>query len=562
MNGAALRHPPAGGASVLGRYRDVAGVLLKYGLADVVDVLHLYRYLPFGGHLLPRRARVDAALTREARFRLALEELGPTFVKFGQALSVRADLLPAALITELSALQDHVVPLSPGVAEAAIAGALGRPPTALFRSFDSVPFAAGSIAQVHRAELESGDLVVVKVRRPDIGRVIAGDIEILKQLAVLLDRHVPAASVIDPVGLVEEFARTIRAEQDLAQEGRSIERCARNFAGDPTVRLPRVHWDRTTHAVLTLEFLDGVKVSGLAAAGVSPFGRRLVARRGADAMLQQFLVHGFFHADPHPGNVLVLHDHVIAFLDFGIVGRLDAQMREFLARVVRAVAARDADRLAALAREIAENPSSVATDRLSQDMSALLDEYADVSIGDLSVSAVLADIVAVAARHHLRFPSNLMLLIKAVVTIEGVGRQLDPSFKIVEHATPTIERLWRARYAPAALVSRATNASREAWSAASAVPEQIGSLLRKAGDGRLQVQFVHRNLEHFVREMDRLSNRLSFAIVIAALVIASSLVMQVGGGAGRYPTFGLTGFLVAGVLGIGLAVGIVRSGRL
>jgi ubiquinone biosynthesis protein len=559
---AALRDPPPGGVSVLGRYRDVVSVLLKHGLADVVDMLHLDRYVPFGRHFVARRARANAVLTREARFRCALEELGPTFVKFGQALSVRADLLSPAVTTELTMLQDHVVPLAAGVAEATVAAELGRPVSALFRVFDPVPVAAGSMAQVHRAELTSGEVVAVKVRRPDIGRVIAGDIEMLKQLAVLLDRHVPAASVVDPIGLVDEFARTIRAEQDLAREGRNIERCARNFAQDATVRLPRVYWDRTTRGVLTLEFLDGIKVSDLAAADVSPFRRRLVAKRGADAMLQQVLVHGFFHADPHPGNVFVLADHVIGFLDFGIVGRLDMRMREFLADVVLAVDARDPVRLGALAREIALNPAGVDIDRLNQDMTTLLDEYADVSLGDLSLSAVLGDIVAVAAWHHLRFPSNLMLLIKAVVTMEGVGRQLDPSFKIVEHAAPAIKRIWRARFTPAALALRATAASRELWSAASAVPEQIASLLRKAGDGRLQVQFVHRNLEHFVREMDRSSNRLSFAIVIGSLVIASSLVMQVGGGAGRYPMLGLTGFLIAGVLGIGLAVGIVRSGRL
>ena len=560
----ASRRRTAPSGSAFQRYRQVAAVLMKHGLADVVAALHLSKYLAVGTRVLPGRRRLDPSLSRAARFRLTLEELGPTFVKFGQALSVRSDALPAELIDELSKLQDAATPLPPGTAVAAIEAAFGQPIAALFRWFDPVPLAAASMAEVHRAVLPGGEPVVVKVRRPGIGRVIASDIEILRQLARLIEGRLPGAEAIDPVGLVDEFARTIRAEQDFQREGRNIERCAGNFEGDPTVRIARVHWDLTTRAVLTMEYLEGSKISELAALGLDADARRLIAQRGADAMLAQILVHGFFHADPHPGNLLVLPGLVIGFLDFGIVGRVDDQMRMELARIVRAVSRRDADELARLAVEVCRPPGDVDSRTLSRDLSGLLDAYTDLPLRDLSMTEVLTEVVGTAARHRLRIPSNLMLLIKAVVTIEGVGRLLDPDFKIVEHAAPLAERLWQFETSPRAVATRVGERLHETVAAIQRMPLYLEAIGRKMRDGRLELQFVHRNLDVFVREMDRSSNRLSFAIVIGSLIVGSSVVIQtgIGGTIAGYPALGLAGFVIAGVLGVGLAIGIVRSGRL
>jgi ubiquinone biosynthesis protein len=550
--------------STIRRVRETVAVLVRHGLADVVDALHLGRYTAIGARLLPVSARMDPTLSRPERVRLTLEELGPTFVKFGQALSVRADLVPPEYARELAALQERVAPLEPGAAEAAIEAELGQPVSALFASFDPEPVAAASIAQVHRAVLRSGDLVAVKVRRPGIGRTIAGDIEMLRHLARLVDRYVPAAAVVDPVGTVEEFARTIKAEQDLVREARNIETCARNFEGDATVRVPRVHWDLTTPAVLTTEFLEGVKVAGLDAAAVGPFARSVIARRGASAILKQVLTDGFFHADPHPGNLLILPGHVIGFLDFGIVGQVDEGLRRDLARIIRAIWQRDAAELARLAVEIADPQGELNARALETDLAGLIEKYGNVPIGDLAAAEVLTDVVAVARRHRLRMPANLMLLIKALVTIEGVGVQLDPGFRVVEHAAPLAERLWKEEHSPAALGRRVVRDLHESVEALREIPRHVEAIGRKIREGRLEIRFVHRNLDHFVKEMDRSSNRIAFALIIAALIVGSSLIIQGGRGttAYGYPMLGLAGFLVAGLFGIGLAIGIVRSGRL
>jgi ubiquinone biosynthesis protein len=547
------------------RFAEIAGVLVKYGFVDVVDALHLRPYLAagrrvlsaFGGsaHPEPRRA---------VRLRLAFEELGPTFIKFGQALSTRADLLPADVVAELTLLQDAVPPLQPGVAEQAIRDALGHSVHEVFLDFNPEPLAAASIAQVHRATLRSGEIVAVKIRRPGIETVIEADLAILSELASLAERHVADATLYSLSELVNEFARTIRREQDLVREGRLIERVASQFAGDPTVRYPRICWPLTTTGVLTMEFLDGVKVSAAGTSEAPDLDPQLIARRGADAVLTQILVHGLFHADPHPGNILVLPGNVVAFVDFGIIGRVDRRMRETLAETILAIGRRDAERLAEIVVSVATPLRAVDMTALRVDLEEMLDLYADISLGDLSLRAVFGSITDAMSRHRLRLPADVLLLIKSVSTIEAVGRQLDPSFKIVEHATPFVESLIEQKRSPGALAWRAAHTGRDVMHALGSLPANLAEIMRRARADGLQIQFVHRNFDHFIREMDRSSNRLSFAIVIASIVVGSSVIVHAGLGPPLfgYPLLGMAGFLAAGILGIGLAFGILRSGRL
>jgi ubiquinone biosynthesis protein len=313
-----------------------------------------------------------------------------------------------------------------------------------------------------------------------------------------------------------------------------------------------------------MEFLDGVKVSAAGTAEAPGLDSQLIARRGANAILRQILVNGLFHADPHPGNILILPGGVVAFIDFGIVGRVNRDMREWLAETIIAIGRHDADRLAEIVIAVATPLCRVDMPKLSRDIDEMLDRYADVSLGDLATRDVFRSITDAMARHRLKLPADLLLLIKAVTTIEAVGCRLDPSFKMVEHATPFVQSLIAQKHSPAALALRTADASRDVVMALRTLPGALADIVRRAQVDGLQVQFVHRNLDFFVREMDRSSNRLSFAIVIAALVIASSIVVHsaVGPVAFGYPALGVAGFLIAGFLGIGLAIGILRSGRL
>jgi ubiquinone biosynthesis protein len=520
------------------RYRDIVRVFARHGIADVL-----------GDH---------RTLTRAEHLRRALEELGPTFIKFGQALSVRADLLPPVVVDELSNLQDHVPALPLAEVEACITRELGAPARAVFAAIDPVPLGSASIAQVHAATLRTGEHVALKVRRPNLRATIDADLAVLAQLARLAARRSADARLYDPPGLVAEFERTITRELDLAREGRMIERFAENGAGDERFVFPRVYWAYTRPGLLTLEHVDGFRLADVIDRRSPGLDCGVIARRGADAVLKQVLVDGLFHADPHPGNILVKPGNVICLLDFGIVGHLDARGRDRIATLVRAIARRDAVITARALMAIAKPAGDVDRSALEADAGDLIESYVGSRLGDIALVEVWSQIVALIARHRLQLPSNLMLLIKALLTIEGVGRRLDDSFRMFEHAAPFVERLKRERLHPRRMAARAARSGEDIAATLSTVPEDVMDLLDRVRTGRLNLQISHPESHELADAMLVAAGKFGQALVGAATLIGVAILMS-GNVSGDTWT---TAVIVMVVCWVAIVLGLTRIRRM
>ncbi|MBP1729366.1 MAG: 2-octaprenylphenol hydroxylase, partial [Deltaproteobacteria bacterium] len=357
------------------RYRQIVRVLFKYGFDNLLAYLNLTEFVARWRRLFRSERSAFVELTQPERMRLVLEELGPTFIKFGQFLSTRSDLLPLNYVEEFAKLQDNVPPFSFAEVTAELQREFGSDIAALFSSFTSEPMAAASIAQVHRAVLTTGEEVVVKVRRPGIVDQIETDIEALMLLAMMAEKHLPHSDLYDPVGQVRELARTIRRELDLSLEGRTIERFAANFAGDSTVYFPKVYWQFTTKAALTMELIEGLKVSDVESLAAAGYDLKLIAKRGADAFVKMVLQHGFFHGDLHPGNILILPDNVICMFDFGMTGRIDPFLKRYLTDILLAILRRDAEEVISLLIYSGDITDSINIRALRRDISEFIDTY-------------------------------------------------------------------------------------------------------------------------------------------------------------------------------------------
>jgi ubiquinone biosynthesis protein len=495
-----------------------------------------------------------------ARWREALEELGPTFVKFGQLLSLRADLLSPEVCAEFARLQDRSAPIPAAAARAEVEAALGGPIERFFSAFDTEPLAAASIAQVHAARLPDGAEVVVKIQRPGIRAAIQSDLAILQALAALLERALPDVRVHAPQALVEEFRRSILRELDFNAERRAMERFAGHFAASADVRIPGVKRALSGSRVLVAERLSGRRITDIE--GVSAEERSRLARALNDCYLTQVFEHGIFHADPHPGNVAVLPDGRICFHDFGIVGRLATSQRRALADFVRGLLAQDADRLLDACLRIGSAGENLRRDELRGDIEELVEEYAELPLRDFTAGELLDALVRLARTHRIRLPASYFLLAKTVVIVESVTRALDPAY---EEMAVLKERA--ATFGAASLRGAATDAGRLAAGAGdlfSALPGALSSAARALRTGGFDLRLRHEKLEELESRIDRSFNRLTFGVVTAAIIVASSIIMQTGmpPSIRGVPVLGVLGFFTAAVLGFGLLIAIIRGGRL
>ena len=538
----------------LGRLAEIGAVLARYGFGDIAQHLGLAHEVKGASDLLH--------LGRAERVRHALQDLGPAFVKLGQLLATRVDLFAPEWIAEFEKLQDRAPPSDPAAVRAQLVEDLGAEPEAVFAAFEPAPIAAGSVAQVHRALLPDGAEVAVKVRRPGIVATIEADLSLLARLAQLAEAKLPALARFRPREVVRQFTRTLRTELDLAAECRSAERVAQSFAPDPGIVVPRVFWAWTGERMNVQDYVAGVPSRELAAVDAAGLDRRLLAQRGARAMLKMVLEDGFFHADPHPGNIFYLPGNRIAFIDFGMTGRLTAGRREELVTLLAGLAGRDVESVVDVLGDW-NAPRAVDAERLAADVDAFIDRYHGLPLGALSAGAMLADLAQLLREHALALPPDLAMVLKVALELERTGRELDADFDMVGEAEPFLSAAIAERRGPAALARRGWRAAGEALDLLAALPGDLRRAVRAARSGRLQLHVDLTALDAFGRVIDGAASRLTLGVVTAALIIGSSIVMTVEGGPALFglPLFGLAGFLGAAVGGVWLLVSILRSGR-
>jgi len=496
---------------------------------------------------------------------LSFEELGPTFIKLGQILSLRSFALPSDFVVEMSKLQDDVAKVPFEQIKETVEKELGGSLEQKFREFDKIPLASGSIAQIHRAVLPHGDEVVVKVKRPGIKKLMETDLSILRDLAQLIERRIPEIARYDPSGIVEQLSYTTSRETNLLNEARNIEIFQRNFSDDPAVFIPDVHWDYTTKALLTLERIRGIKISEIDELQQRGFDLKKIASRGSELILQQVFEHGFFHADPHPGNLFILPQNVIAPIDFGITGRLDEEMMTEVADVLIAVTRKDTDGIIKFFVE----SGSLESDRIDIkqfriDIADFLDRYTGVPLAKLDMKSLVDDLFSAIERHRVKIRAEYLLLVKSLVVYEDIGRLLDPDFDMVKAAEPYIRVLIWNRFKPNKLRRELGRIGGEYVELLRHFPGDLRLILSKLRAGRLNVEFSHKGLDKLILEIEKSSNRISFSLVVGALIIASSFLWTFGSKPliGGYPVLGIVGYIFAVFLGLWLLVAIVRSGRL
>jgi ubiquinone biosynthesis protein len=463
---------------------------------------------------------------------------------------------------ELSRLQQNVPPFAASKVHAIIEAELHQPVAEIFERFDDESIAAASIGQVHRARLRDGDEVVVKVQRPEIEALVEVDLEILLHLALLAERHVEDLRLYRPSRIVEEFTRVLERELDFTTEAAHLERFAADFLDDDTIYVPKVYRAYTTRHVLTMEYVDVIPATdpdALARAGLDP---KVIAHRGAELTLKQIFVHGFFHADPHPGNVFVLPGNVICLLDFGMMGRLDRQGREHFADLLYAVARRDAPQSTAALLRLTTHDDETELDL--RQIESDVDEFIDLNItpvlGELDFGKLLRELLQLLRRHRLTIPPDLVMMMKAAATVERVVARLDPELNLVDAAKPYVQRLKFARFGPQRLLRDMADSGGELLQLAREIPGGLRDLLRLAKRGGLRIGFEHRGLEDLLETHERVANRVSFAIVVAALIVGSSLIVQsrIPPTWHDIPVIGLVGYLAAGALGFILLITMMR----
>jgi ubiquinone biosynthesis protein len=548
----------------LQRYREIASVFIRHGFGELVDTLELLPYLSLPRRLLRRGQPVPSTLGVPQRLRLALEELGPTFVKLGQMLSTRPDILPTVYIDELTKLQDTVQPVPWGPIRAQIDVELDMPLEETFADFEPVPIAAASLSQVHAATLPNGTSAVVKIQRPNIQSLIETDLEILFDLARLIQERTPLGAVYDFLEIAEEFAITLRAELDFYREGRNADRFRANFANEPYLHIPRVYWEYTTRRLLVLERIHGIKFDDIKALDAAGYDRERIALNAARMIIKEVLDDGFFHADPHPGNFAVMPGEIIGAMDFGMVGHLSHRTRSDLIRLYTVAIQLDEEGIVDQLIQMGVISGTLDRTGLQRDVARLLRKYHGMPLEAIRAHEVIDDIMPVAFRHNLRLPSDLWLLGKTMAMMEGVGLKLVPDFDIFAVSEPYVQRFMRQLVSPRSWGPPLIKGINDWSTLMRLIPRVSSQVLTRVEREGIEIRIDIKELDQVLGRVDRQANRLSLSMLLAALIVGLALLVPAFNLRGQWTlatVVVIIGFIIVSLLGLWLIFSIWRASR-
>ncbi|MBU9720018.1 MULTISPECIES: ABC1 kinase family protein [Bacillaceae] len=547
----------------LQRYREITIAFSRNGFNYLVRDLGLYEIVSIPKRLFLKEPKTEKKSTGE-RLRHFLEELGPTFVKLGQLASTRPDLLPPDIIKELEKLQDGVKPFSYDEVKEIIEEELDKPVEDVFKEFHKEPLGSASIGQVHYAVLTTGEKVAVKIQRPSVEKIIQSDLEILHQLAVLAESRVDWAARYRLKDIVKEFSKAIIAELDYTVEGRNADRISKQFQADPTVYVPHVYWEHSTKKILTMEYLKGTKLKDYDS--FDYLDKKVLAERIANSYFHQVLLEGFFHGDPHPGNISVLPTNVIGFMDFGMVGRLSPEMQDHFASLVIAVMRKNTEGVIRAIDRMGLIPDETDMQQLHLDVDEVREKYYDVPLSQVSLGDAINDLFSIAHKHQILIPTDLTLLGKTLLTVESIVEKLDPEMSIIHIAEPYGKQLLMNRLHPNNIASRIAGEIGDYGESLITLPKQLKEITEILKKGKLPVEISVPKVDLFLTKLDRISNRLSFSIVLLSfsIIMVGLIIGSALGGQSsvlwNVPAIEI-GFIVALLMFLGLLYSIFKSGR-
>ncbi len=558
MFGKQLRH--------INRYREIATVLANQGFGYLIEEMDLLQKIPFRERLWIKPSEANSTDLGE-RIRIVLQELGPTYIKLGQIASTRSDILPSEIIVHLEKLQDKVSAFPFEQVKSLIKEELGTNIEEIFHEFEPQPLAAASIGQVHVATLESGQKVAVKIQRPGIAAAIETDLEILLEIAVTAQNRFQWAKRYQVVDMVDEFAKSLRKELDYTVEARNTDKISIQFKNQPDFYIPNVYWDYSTKRILTTEFLQGIKVNQNDILSQQGYNLSLIANRFAKGIFHQIFIEGFFHGDPHPGNIVVLPKEVIAFLDFGMVGRLSSEMKNCLSALLIGLKRNNTEDLMKAIFRMGIVPPQVNLHQLRDDIELFKDTYYGIPLSKISIGEAITNFFCIAQKHTIRIPSDLVLVGKTLLTVESVVKKLDPTLSLLDIAEPFGEKLLLERMHPRIIAESVLKTATDFGDLFNNIPKNVKELSTIVNQGRLHLDVSLSETELFLKHQDRISNRLSvsimllaFSIIMGSIIISLSLMGQPSL-LGNLPIVEI-GFLIAMLMFVWVLYAIMRSGKL